>query len=284
MAKRKAIDILCNHFTPESIRKNVSENPEEAARFEQVGVLSKVRELSPDAFMAHMDELGVEYLLVPSIVTWSYWENHPVERTTVEEVTSLREMYPKRIFGLYGVDPRTRMAGVRELEMCVREHDFRGIHIHPHGFGHPPSHKYYFPFYAKCQELGIAVVVSMGHTLDLMPIENGRPVHLDEVALYFPDLPIVITHTGWPWVEEAIAVAWKHPNVYIGTSAYKPRYWKPEMVHFLNSFGRGKVMWGSDFPLIQHEEALDQIDALKIRDEARSALIYDTAAKVFKLP
>jgi uncharacterized protein len=283
MAKRRAIDFLCNHFTPESIRKNYSENEEEAARFEQVGLTGNLKELDPKAFMDKMTDLGVEYLLVPSIVTWSYWQNHPVEHTTVEEVISLRKMFPKRVFGLYGIDPRKRMDGVRELEMCVKEHDFRGVHLHPHGFGHPPNHSWYFPYYAKCEELGVAVVISMGHTIDLMPIENGRPIHLDEIALYFPRLQIVCGHTGWPWIEEAIAVAWKHPNVHIGTSAYKPRYWDPKMVHFLNSFGRGKVMWGTDYPLIQHEEALEQIDNLKLRDESREALLFGTAAKVFKL-
>jgi hypothetical protein len=278
----RAIDILCNHFTPESIRKNYSHNVEEAARFEQVGLTGNLKEIGPDAFVKQMAGLGIEKLLVPSIVTWSYWNNHPVEHTTVDEVIELRRAYPKLVYGLYGVDPRKRMDGVRELERCVREHDFRGIHIHPHGFGWPPSHKYYFPYYAKCQELGIVVVISMGHTLDLMPIENGRPIHLDEIALYFPDLPIVCTHTGWPWVEEAIAVAWKHPNVYIGTSAYKPKYWKKEMVHFMNSFGQGKVMWGTDYPLVHHDEGLKQIEELGLRDSAKQKLLYDTAAKLFK--
>ena len=80
----------------------------------------------------------------------------------------------------------------------------------------------------------------MGHTLDMLPIETGRPVHLDKVALYFPDLKIVCTHTAWPWVEEAIALASKHPNVYMGTSAYAPKYWPPELVRFIDSRGRDK--------------------------------------------
>jgi predicted TIM-barrel fold metal-dependent hydrolase len=121
----------------------------------------------------------------------------------------------------------------------------------------------------------------MGHTLDFMPIEHGRPYLLDKIALYFPDLAIVCAHTGWPWVEEAIALAWKHPNVFIGTSAYAPKYWPPELVKFINSRGQDKVMWGTDFPLIDHKESLDQIKALGLKPAAEAKLVRGNAARVF---
>ena len=173
------------------------------------------------------------------------------------------------------------MNGVAELEKAVKEHGFIGAHLHPHGFGLPPDHAYYFPYYAKCQELGIPVIISTGHTLDLMPNEPGRPMHLDKIALYFQELAIVCTHTGWPWVEEAIALAWKHPNVFLGTSAYAPKYWKPEMVRFINAHGKDKCMWGTDFPLIDHAESLEQIAELGLRDTSADKFLYANAARVF---
>lgn len=278
-----AIDFLCNHFTEESIRKNYLHNEEEAARFEQIGLTGNLMGNTPEVFLSEMTKIGVDKLLVPSITTWSYWRNEPVEYSTPEEVIELRKSAPDRIYGLYGVDVRTRMEGVRELEWLVRDHDFRGIHIHPHGFGMPPDHAYYFPFYAKCQELGVTVVISMGHTVDMMPIENGKPIHLDKIALYFPDLKIVCAHTGWPWVEEAIAIAWKHPNVYIGTSAYKPKNWSPQLIKFINSWGNGKVMWGTDFPLIMQKESIEQVKALGLKPEAEANLLTNVAKKVFDL-
>ena len=147
----------------------------------------------------------------------------------------------------------------------------------------PPDHAYYFPFYAGCAELGVPVVLSMGHTLDLLPIETGRPVHLDKVALYFPDLKIVCTHTAWPWVEETIALASKHPNVYMGTSAYAPKYWPPELVLFIDTRGRDKVMWGTDYPLIMHARSLAEADALGLREEAKRNLLRENAVRVFGL-
>ena len=218
-------------------------------------------------------------LLSPSLVSTTLAPVLP----SVAEVVEVSDQYPDRLFGLYGVNPMTAMAGVAELEHAVVEHRFKGVHIHPHGFDMAPDHAYYFPFYAKCQELGVPVVISMGHTLDIMPIENGRPIRLDRAAIYFPDLAFVLTHTGWPWVEEAIAMAWKHPNVFLGTSAYAPKYWKPEMVKFINSHGQDKVMWGTDFPLIDHAESLGQIDALGLRETSKAKLLHDNAARVFGL-
>ncbi len=277
----RAIDILCGHFTQQNIEKNFVLNAEEASRFAQVGRARNLRGYEPPAFIERMLQLGVEKVLLCAIITWSFRNQRPLEETPVEEVIEASDQYPDRIFGLYGVNPMRAMKGVAQLERLVREHRFKGIHIHPHGFGMPPDHAFYFPYYAKCQELDVPAIVSMGHTLDIMPIEHGRPIHLDRVAIYFPDLAIICAHTGWPWVEEAIALAWKHPNVFIGTSAYAPKYWHPELVRFINSRGQDKVLWGTDFPLIDHKESLDQIKALGLKPAAEAKLLYENAARLF---
>ena len=80
-------------------------------------------------------------------------------------------------------------------------------------------------------------------------------------------------------------MAWKHPNVYIATSGHAPKYWDPKLVRFLNARNRGigKVMWGTDYPLIDHAESLSQIDAVDLKPEALQALLHDIAVKVFKI-
>lgn len=279
----QAIDILCNDFTPEGIRKNYSDNPEEASRFEQVGRARNFISYTPAEFLKRMDSLGVEKVLVCAIATWSFHQQRLLEHSTVEEVAAVTRAAPSRLFGLYGVNVHTGMEGVAAFEAAVREHGFKGLHIHPHGYGLAPDHAFYFPFYAKAQELGVPAVISMGHTLDLMPNDPGRPMHLDKVALYFRDLAIVCTHTGWPWVEEAIALAWKHPNVFLGTSAHAPKYWKPELVKFINSHGQDKAVWGTDYPLLDHKESLDQIEVLGLRPASKAKFLYENAARIFKL-
>ena len=203
----RAIDILCNDFTPNGIRKNYIENEEEHSRFEQVGRAHRVQSFEIPEFRNRMDKLGIEKVFIAAIKTWSVQSQALLEHTTTEEVIDIIKAAPDCIYGLYGINVHRGMKDVSGLEQAVREKGFIGAHLHPHGYGYPPDHAYYFPFYAKCQELGVPVIVSMGHTLDLMPIEPGRPIHLDKVALYFQDLKIICTHTGWPWVEEAIAIA-----------------------------------------------------------------------------
>ena len=277
----RAIDILCNDFTPAGIRKNYLENEEEHSRFAQVGRAPQIESFEVADFMTRMDAIGVEKVFVCAIKTWSVRQQQLLEHSTNEEIIALKGQAPERLFGLFGINVHQQMSGVAELEYVVKEHGFVGAHLHPHGYGLPPDHAYYFPYYAKCQELGVPVIISTGHTLDLMPNEPGRPMHLDKIALYFQDLAIVCTHTGWPWVEEAIALAWKHPNVFLGTSAYAPKYWKPEMVRFIDAHGKDKCMWGTDFPLIDHAASLEQLAELGIRDTSLDKFLYGNAARVF---
>lgn len=90
-------------------------------------------------------------------------------------------------------------------------------------------------------------------------------------------------HTGWPWVEELVALAWKHRNVYIGTSAHHPKYWDPALVAFANTRGRGKVLWGTDYPVMDYGDALAAIDGLGLKDTARDLVKGGAARQVYGL-
>lgn len=81
-------------------------------------------------------------------------------------------------------------------------------------------------------------------------------------------------------------MAWKHPNIYAATSGHAPKYWDRKMVNFLNARRRGigKVLWGTDYPLIQHDESLKQIDDLGLKEEAKESLLRGAALKVFRFP
>src|SRR5229473_5301890 len=87
------------------------------------------------------------------------------------------------------------------------------------------------------------------------------------LPIYFPELRIVCGHIGWPWTEEMIAVAWKHRNVWIDTSAHVPRHYPPAFVHFLKTFGRDKVCFATDYPLLPWERVLKEVEALELPPE-----------------
>jgi predicted TIM-barrel fold metal-dependent hydrolase len=280
---RGAIDVWCNPFTPSGIKHLFLDNEEVYFMMGiQWGRAANMKGYEPREFIAMMDRLGIEKVCVPALKQAFYRKNKMGADFSYEEIAELVQAYPDRIVGLAGLNPFERMAGVRRLEHAVREYGFRGAHIHPYGFGLPLNAAEWYPFYAKCAELDIPIVIQTGHSAEFMPSACGRPILLDDVALYFPELRLVAAHTGWPWVEELIALAWKHPNVYIAVSGHAPKYWDKSLVHFLNSRGMGKVMWGTDYPLILHEESLTQIEQLGLKPEAKQALLRDTAVKVFK--
>ena len=282
MAQVKAIDIWVNPFTPEFMKRLLAwDEVGEVARWWHME--ERYKGHSPEEFAEILDKVGVEKVFIPSLKMWSFKNKRMGVEYSVKEIYDLINKRPDKFAGLYGINPYTRMQGVRELESAVKDYGFIGAHLHTYGFGLPVNHRDYYPFYAKCVELGVPVVMQIGHSAEAMPSEMGRPIHIDDFALYFPELNIVATHTGWPWTEELIALAWKHPNVYIGTSAHAPRYWDKSLVNFANTRGKGKVLWGTDYAVVTHEEGITQIEQLGLKEDAKAQLLREAAVKVFKL-
>lgn len=278
-----AIDVWCNLFTAAAIQKYWLETKELAEIVSWWRLEERMRGYSPKDFVALMDEVGVEKVCIPAIRMRSFQSGEMLWDMSLKEVANVMQAYPERFLGLVGINPLKRMEGVRELEMAVRELGFKGAHIHAYGFGLPINDRAFFPFYAKCVELDVPVEMQVGHSAEPMPSALARPILIDDIALYFPELRIIGGHTGWPWGEEMIAMAWKHRNVYIATSAHAPRYWDPSLVRFINTRGQDKVLYGTDYPVLGHKESLEQIEALNLRDEPKRKLLSDNALRVFKL-
>ena len=128
------------------------------------------------------------------------------------------------------------MAAVRELRRRVRDDGFVGLRVVPWLWRLPPTDRRYYPLFAECVELGVPFCTQVGHTGPMRRSETGRPIpYIDEVALDFPELVIVCGHVGYPWTEEMVAVARKHPNVYIDTSAYTTKRLPDELIAFMRT-------------------------------------------------
>jgi len=277
-----AIDVWCNPFTSE-LTKQILDDPEIGAVIKWWHAEERYKGRTVEMMIKEMDEMGVEKILMPSFQQYSFMRKTPIVDMKAEDVYKLTKQAPGRFYGLYGINPYKRMDGVRELEKAVKEWGFKGAHIHTYGFGLPLDGPDYYPYYAKCEELGVPVEMQVGHSAEMMPSDMGRPIRLDNIALYFPGLNIVGAHTGWPWVEELIALAWKHPNVYISTSGHMPRYWDKSLVQFMSTRGLGKVMFATDFPVVTPTEGITQINELGLKDIAKQQLLRETAAKVYNL-
>jgi len=134
-------------------------------------------------------------------------------------------------------------------------------------------------------EAGVPFCTQVGHTGPLRPSETGRPIpYIDQVALDFPELVIVCGHVGYPWTEEMVAVARKHENVYIDTSAYTLKRLPPELVRFMKTgTGQRKVLFGTNYPMISPTRALEALDELGLTEDARRDFLHANAERVFNL-
>jgi len=285
MSDIQAIDVVTNLYTEEIVKMR----PKWYQRFYtgKFGMESAMlKGLTLEAIVEKMDRAGIEIgLLIANKVgplgsphTW-----HLPYGMVAEAVNK----YPNRFRGLAGIDPTEGMKGVRELESAVKGLGFVGAHLYPHWFNLPPDHAKYYPFYAKCVELDIPIEMQVGQCLLYTPEyplrSVGRPITLDTIACDFPELKLIGIHIGYPWTEEMISVAWKHPNVYIGSDAYAPKYWPEAFVHFINTWGQDKVLFGTDFPVLDFERVRRECDSLSIKPEAKKKFMRENAKKVFRI-
>ncbi len=234
--------------------------------------------VAPEEMVARMDAAGVSVAMICAWCRPGQWI------VTNDDVAAIVRKFPHRFVGVATVDLEKPVTAVRELERAVGELGMKALRVIPWLWNRPPNDKLYYPLYVKCIELDIPFCTQVGHTGPLMPSEPGRPVpYLEEVALTFPELRIVGGHIGYPWTDEMIGQAWKHENVYIDTSAYLPRYYPPQLIQFMRSYGRDKVMFGTNFPMLDFGKCAEQARQLDLPQEALDAFLWQNARRVFKL-
>jgi hypothetical protein len=281
-----AIDIVCNLFTEQEVREGRTGIDEHF--LDQVRFPMELRQgVSIDDYLRRMDAAGIEHSLLIAVRAGDLRMKGSFE-VTYERVAEVCRAHPTRFSGLAGIDPFRGMQGLRDLEHAVRDHGFVGAHLYPHWFEMAPDHARYYPYYAKCCELDVPIMMQVGHNLiyqrDRRLPSVGRPLTLDAVAIDFPELKLIGIHIGVPWTDEMISMAWKHPNVYIGGDAYAPRHWPESFVKYIDSYGQDKVLFGTDWPVIEPQRAIQEIGALGLRPGPQAKLLRGNALKVFRLP
>src|SRR5579885_2113093 len=232
-----AIDIVVNLFTAEEVRLGRTGIDDDF--MDQVRMPAAMRRgVSVEEYLARMDRAGIERSLLIAVRAGDLRVKGSFE-IPYERVAEVCRAHPDRFSGLAGVDPYRGMQGLRDLERAVREYGFVGAHLYPHWFGLAPDHAKYYPYYAKCCELDVPIMMQVGQNLIYSRERRlpsvGRPICLDQVAIDFPELKLLGIHIGVPWTDEMISMAWKHENVFIGVDAYAPKHWPPQLVHYLNT-------------------------------------------------
>lgn len=186
------------------------------------------------------------------------------------------ERYDK-IITFVGIDPRRGEDGIRELERAVLERRCHGWKMYPPN-GFYPDDKRFYPYYEKCVELEIPIVIHTGFTSRFKHVKYARPVYVDTIAADFPTLKIVLAHVGTPWTNEALMVASKNPNVSVDISGWQVFASKvPIKVQQMVAEAKlmrvfpNRMLFGSDFPLfefaMQLRDWIEFFSKLKISDE-----------------
>jgi predicted TIM-barrel fold metal-dependent hydrolase len=280
------IDIVCNLYTPQVVEEDRMGIDEEFKA--KVRMPEDMRGgVSVDDYLKKMDQSHIERSLLIGVRGGDLNVRGSFE-VPYEYVHKVCQDYPDRFSGLAGVDPTRGMQGLKDLEIAVREYGFVGAHWYPHWFSMPPDAAQIYPYYAKCCELDIPIMMQVGQNLVYSRERRlpsvARPILLDQVAIDFPELKIIGIHIGIPWTDEMIAMCWKHENVFTAGDAYAPRYWPKQYVHYANTIGRDKVMFGTDWPVITPERAVKEAAELDMKVESRRLLMRDNALRVFRLP
>ncbi len=278
----RAIDCMYYVATPEFMEKwDRAKQGELVCRMERaIGGLPRFASI--EQMLERMDAAGVETVFITQAKMWSYWNKWMYMDTQLEDVLQYTERYPARFVGLAGYNPFRIKESLAEIETAVRQHGFKGVYVHIYGFDIGLDDRKMYPLYAKCVELGVPVSMQVGHVLEAMPSEGGRPILLDRIACDFPQLKMLGAHTGWPWVEELLSVCYKWENVWLGVDAWMPKYLSPAILQFLNSrLGRDRCLWGTNG--LPWEESLRQLDEIGLKEEVKRKLLRDNAMELFRL-
>jgi len=279
------IDIVCNLFTPREVK--LEQTGLDETFKEQIRMDPKMRKgVTIAQYLKKMDAAGIERSLLIAVragdlnVKGSF--TIPYKR-----VYEICKKHPDRFSGLAGIDPSIGVQQLYELDEAVRTMGFVGAHYYPHWFNMAPDDARMYPVYARCVELDIPIMMQVGQNLiyqrDRRLASVGRPIFLDPVAIHFPDLRLLGIHLGVPWVDEMIAMAWKHENVFIGGDAYAPKHWPKQIVQYANTYGQDKFLFGTDWPVIDPIRALQDIDELDFRAVPKRKILRDNAIRIFKL-
>jgi uncharacterized protein len=189
------------------------------------------------------------------------------------------------------IDPAKGKTGAREARRLVREFGVRGFKFHPSMQGFFPNDRSAYVLYEAIAEAGLPALFHTGQTGvgSGMPggagihLKYSNPIYLDDVAVDFPTMPIIMAHPSFPWQEEALSVAQHKPNVYIDLSGWSPKYFPPILVRYANTLLKHKMLFGSDWPVILPDRWLRDFDKLDIKPEVRPLILKENAVKLLGL-
>jgi len=212
-------------------------------------------------------------------------------RIANEEVAELAAEHNDVLIPFASIDPARGKMGAREARRLINDYGVRGFKFHPSAQGFYPNDPKAYVLYEAIAEAKLPALFHSGQTGVGARMRGGmgirlkysNPMFLDDVAVDFPDMPIVIAHPSFPWQDEALAVATHKPNVYIDLSGWSPKYFPTNLVQYANTLLKDRVMFGSDFPALTPERWIADFDTLNMKPEVRPLIMKENAIRLLGL-
>jgi len=210
---------------------------------------------------------------------------------TNDAILAFAAANPDIVLPFVSVNPTRGASAVEEARRLVATGAVRGLKLHPPLQEFFANDRLAYPLYEVFAEARLPVLFHTGHSGigTGMPggggirLKYGNPMHIDDVAVDFPDMPIILAHPSFPWQDEAISVCLHKPQVYIDLSGWSPKYFSPTLVQYANTLLKHKVLFGSDYPWITPDRWLADFTKIDIRDDVRPLVLKANAARLFGL-
>ena len=214
-------------------------------------------------------------------------------KATNEEIAERAAANSDVIIPFASIDPHRGAEGVADAKRLIADYGVRGFKFHPSSQAfYPNDREVAYPLYEAIAEAGLPALFHTGQTGAGAGTRGGggirlgfsNPIYLDDVAVDFPDMPIIMAHPSFPWQEEALSVATHKPQVYIDLSGWSPKYFPPILVQYANTLLKDKVLFGTDFPVLTPERWMGDLEKMGgFRDEVKPGIFKDNAARLLGL-
>jgi uncharacterized protein len=213
------------------------------------------------------------------------------KRISNEEVAELANENGDVMIPFASIDPARGKMGAREARRLIKDFGVKGFKFHPQVQEFWPNDRAAYALYEVIAEAGLPAIFHTGHSGmgtgmrggGGVRLKYGDPMPIDDVAVDFPDMPIILAHPSWPWQDAALSICLHKPQVYIDLSGWSPKYFPPQLVHYANTQLKHKMLFGSDYPLITPDRWLADFDKAGFRDEVKPLILKENAAKLLKL-
>lgn len=255
-------------------------------QYDAVLDLSESRYKTLSDLKQEMDTSGISHAIIHA----EYEFGDPANVIN-KAVAKLVNKYPHKFsgFGTISMEKFRISKAIKQLHE-VNELGLLGINIQPAFFNMSIKDKRLYPLYYMAQELELVVALHTGINYSTAhPIKYEHPLLIDRVACDFPNLRLIACHASWPWIPEIVAIARKHPQLYLDFGGLSPRYigvsgsgWEM-MYHFMDNLLSEQILFATDWPTFPMQRAVDEWNNLGLRQETLSKAFNKNVKRLFDM-